>query len=79
MLTLEERIAAANKEIEALLVLYGEEEERITAELKQTGKYKLGLDSNSQVYAPLNKEFDKHMAEVFKKYDLPPGTKIKLE
>ena len=77
-MTLEERKAMASEEIVALLNSYGEEEERITAELKQTGEYKLGLDSNSQAYAPLNKKFDKFMAEVFKKYDLPPGTKLKL-
>lgn len=77
-MTLKEKEAAAAEEIAALLNSYGEEEEEITAELKRTGKYKLGLDSNSQAYAPLNKKFDKLMAEVFKKYDLPSGTKLKL-
>lgn len=77
-MTVEERKAAAIKETEALLDLYQGEVEKITMELKRTGKYKLGLDSNSTAYASLNKEFDKRFAEIFSKYDLRPGTRLKL-
>ena len=77
-MTLEERKAAATKETEELLYLYNVEIDKVTAELEQTGKFKMGLDANSEAYAAVNKEFDKRMAAVFKKYGLPPGTKLKL-
>ena len=77
-MTLEERKIKVAAEILNLLKLYGEEEEKITAELKQTGKYKKGLDSNSEAYVFLNREFDKKFSKVFAKYDLPPDTKLKL-
>lgn len=77
-MTLEERKAQAVKEILLLLDLYGKAEENITEELKRSGKYKIGLDSNSMSYATLNKEFNKRFAEIFVKYDLPTDTKLKL-
>ena len=77
-MTFEERKVAAVKETNDLLVLYNEEIEKVTAELKNTGKLECGLDANSEAYAPVNKEFDRRCAEIFAKYNLPPGTKLKL-
>ncbi|MBQ3452574.1 MAG: hypothetical protein IJG32_09935 [Selenomonadaceae bacterium] len=77
-MTEEERKAVAIKETETLLNLYQSGVEKITMELKRTGEYKFGLDSNSTAYTLLNKEFDKRFAEIFVKYDLRPGTLLKL-
>ena len=77
-MTLEERKTKAGKEILVLLELYQEEEEQITTALKQSGKFTPGLDGNSEDYAPIRRKFNQKLAEVLVKYDLPPGTKLKL-
>ena len=75
---LDERKAKAVEESSALLVLYQEEIDKITEALKRSGKFKLGLDANSEAYAAINKEFDGRMSEIFDRYALPPGTRLKL-
>ena len=75
---LEERKAKVFEESQALLDLYSKEVERITAELKRSGELGRGLDANSQAYVQVNREFDQKFIELFAKYDIPPGTKLKL-
>lgn len=75
---LEERKLSAVREISELLDLYAEAEIKITEELKAKGLLTPGLDGNTESYAPLNKKFDRKIAEVLEKYNLPPGTKLKL-
>ena len=75
---LNERKKRAAKETEELLVLYREEIDKITENLKRSGKLKDGLDTNSEAYAAVNEKFDRLMSEVFSRYSLSPGTKVKL-
>ena len=75
---LEERKAKAVQETSELIDEYSDEVKKITDDLRRAGKFRYGLDINSEAYAQLNKIFDKKIAEIFTKYDLPPGTKLKL-
>ena len=75
---LDKRKAKATKEITNLMETYDKEVERITEELKSSGRFQFGLDANSENLAPLNKKYDEKLAEILAKYNLPPGTKLKL-
>ena len=77
-MTLEERKAAAGKEICDLLDWSLKEEVKITENLKTEGKFKPGLDGNSEDYALLNKEIENCVEQIFQKYNIPLKTKLKL-
>ena len=77
-MTLEERKTAAGKEFLDLLDWSLKKEFEITEKLKTEGKFKQGLDGNSEDYASLNEEFKKRIEQIFQKYNLPSDTKIKL-
>lgn len=70
-MTLEERWRAADKEYRDLIKEEWAQIEKVTAQLKQAGKYKPGLDTNRQAYAPIHEEFRKRKLALYDKYDLP--------
>ena len=70
-MTLEERWQKANEEYKALIKAEWAEIEKVTAKLKQTGKYKHGLDTNREAYAPIHEEYKRRTLALFDKYDLP--------
>mgnify|MGYP006988831305 CR=1 FL=1 len=68
------------KELKALYEWDKAERRKIDAELKATGKYRTGLDTNQQYYREHIKEFNRRFYELVQKYkDLPPDTKIFAE
>jgi len=75
-MTLEERWQKANEEYGALIKKEIEEIEKITAGLKQAGKYKYGLDTNREAYAPIHEEYKRRTLALFDKYDLPNKPKL---
>ena len=70
-MNLEERWYKANAEYEELKNWANAESEKVTMKLKQTGKYKHGLDTNSEAYAPVHEEYKRQTLALFDKYDLP--------
>ena len=67
------------EELRALFKWEAEEKDKITFRLKAEGKYKIGLDANSESYATIRTEFKRHWRAILEKYkDLPLDTKLKL-
>ena len=64
-----------------LLFEWDENEHRkIDEQLKASGKYREGLDTNQQYYREQIKEFNRRFYSLVEKYkDLPPDTKILAE
>ena len=75
-MTLEERRQKANSEYRALIKAEQEEVEKVTAELKRTGKYKYRPDTNREAYAPIHEEYKRRALALFDKYDLPNKPKL---
>lgn len=75
-MTLEERWQKANEEYRALIKEEWAEIEKVTSELKRTGKYKPGLDTNREAYAPIHEEYKRRTLALFDKYDLPNKPKL---
>ena len=75
-MTLEERWCKANAEYEELKKWANAESEKITAELKRTEKYKHGLDTNHEAYAPIHEKFKRRTLALYDKYDLPNKPKL---
>ena len=64
-----------------ILVNYGfkAEKVKINCQLKRAGRYKAGLDANSEAYTEIREETKRRYRKIIEKYkDLPPDTKIKL-
>ena len=70
-MTLDERWQKANEEYRSLIKWSIVETEKITEQLKQTGKFQYGLDTNREAYAPIHEEYKRRILELFDKYDLP--------
>ena len=78
-MNVEERTQALSEELLKLSIWQDEEEEKITLRLKSTGRYKVGLDTDSEAYAEIRAEPNRRYRKIAEKYkDLPPDTKIKL-
>ena len=75
-LTLEERWRKADVEYHELIKSEWAEIEKVTAELKRTGKYRHGLDTNREAYAPIHEEYKRRALALFDKYDLPNKPKL---
>ena len=77
-MTEEERKTAASKEIRKLLEWSMNQEKYLVERLKERGELTRGLDGNANDYAPLRDELTAKLKIILQKYDLPPGTKLKL-
>lgn len=71
VMTLEECWCKANAEYEELKKWANAESEKVAMKLKRTGKYKHGLDTNSEAYALVHEEYKRRTLALFDKYDLP--------
>ena len=69
--SLKEREKKALEEIMRLAEESNAEDDKITAELKRTGKYKYGLDGDNSAYSENLRKFKLDVLAVFDKYDLP--------
>lgn len=69
--SLKERYAQADIEREKLSEWYDSECEKIETELKNSGKYVVGLDTNRSAFAPIKEEYQRRFLELYDKYDLP--------
>ena len=78
MTKIEERAQALSKELRELVIWEINEDDKIVARLKAEGKV-LGLDGYPEEFAPIRRERERRLAEIFERYkDLPPDTKLKL-
>ncbi len=77
-MTEEERKTAATKEIHELLDWGISQEKHLVERLKERGELSPGLDGNTNDYAPLAAELKRKFADILRKYNLPPDTKLKL-
>lgn len=78
-MNIEERAKALSMELHELSKWQKEKEAKITLRLKNEGKYKVGLDVNSEAYTEIRAESKRRYREIVEKYsDLPPNTKLKL-
>ena len=75
-MTLQERWRKANAEYEELKKWANAESEKVTVELKRTGEYEHGLDTNREAYAPIHEEYKRRILALFDKYDLPNKPKL---
>lgn len=69
--SLEERYAKAEVEREKLSEWFNSECRKIETELKKSGKYVVGLDTNRSAFEPIKKEYQRRFLELYDKYDLP--------
>ncbi len=77
-MTEEERKTEAVKEIRELLDWSINQEERLVERLKECGELTLGLDGNTNDFAPLREELATKLKAILSKYNLPFDTKLKL-
>ena len=78
-MTKEESANALAAELHNLIEWERTEKAKITLQLKNEGRYKLGLDANSEAYTEIIAESQRRYREIVNKYnDLPPDTKLKL-
>ena len=77
MKTLEERISLANAELREIGDWFLNEQDKITRQLEESG-IALNLDGNRKAYKHIYEEFNRQLSGLWKKYDLPPDTKLKL-
>ena len=73
---LDERYAKADIERDKLRDWFNKECDSLVSELKRTGKYVPGLDTNRKAFAPLKKEYIKRFLALYDKYDLPNKPKF---
>lgn len=60
-------LKAAEKEWKEILKWVRDEEDRVTAQLKEEGSY-VGLDTNREAYQPIYEERNRRIAELKRKY-----------
>ena len=78
-MNVEEYAKAFSEELRELSMWQDAEEAKITLRLKSTGRYKVGLDANSEAYTEIRAEAKRRYRKIVEKYkDLPSDTKIKL-
>ena len=78
-MNVEERAKALSTELLELFEWEEAEKVKINCQLKRAGRYKAGLDANSEAYTEIREETKRRYRKIIEKYkDLPPDTKIKL-
>ena len=77
MNNLEQKKSEMATEIIALMDWGNSESEKVIANLKKKGTY-LGLDGHREEFSYIREFERKRLAEIVKKYNLPPDTKLKL-
>ena len=76
-MTLEERQEASSEEIRELMKWEETESAKVIARLESEGKV-LGLDGYPEDFAYIRETRNRRLKDIFAKYNLPPGTKLKL-